>query len=242
MHRSLLLLALLLASPLPGGESTLLAARRARELLGPEVWSEVVRIQNRARPSDYPRTVYATVFELGGVLWFYSSVNGTQSLSLHRNNLAAEKADLTPLLRAIESGFTRYSLEPSAGRHALDSAAALPNGCFIESYVALRERLQRGEELMNPRLLAYYVDQGGRRRGHTVLVYETPHGLFVLDPAAEDRRPRQVSEKSREAAPEIAALLRPDLQIAQARWVPVPLSRPEGGGSALRHAHADKAN
>jgi len=201
-------------------------ARRARALLGPGKWARVIRVENAAVRSAYPREVFALVFELGGILWFYTDADGTQSFSLHRNNLAAEKADFGPLLRDIEPGFARYEVLPAvmddsgtAARRGED----LPNGCFVESYAALRERVARGELIVRAQLLSYYVDLGGRRLGHTVLTYETPGGAFVLDPLASSKRARRVGRRLTGDALELAQVLRPDLTVARAVWVPAAL-------------------
>lgn len=200
--------------------------RRARTLLGAETWARVVRVENAAPSSVYPKIVYALVFELGGLLWFYTDSDGTQSFSLHRHNLAAEKADFAPLLRDIEPGFVAHAIlpddasEPEAGVDGL----SLPNGCLIESYAMLRQRALRGDAILQSRLLSYHVE--GRRIGHTVLVYETPRGLLLIDPAAPDKA-RRVKRRIAHDAVEVARSLQPEAVIAQARWVPV-LSALEG--------------
>src|SRR5256885_1866204 len=99
-----------------GADSSLAAAQRAQAELGPEVWSEVIRVENPARGSAYPRTFHALVFELADILWFYTAIDGTQSLSLRRGQAAADKANLTPLLRAIERGFARWIARSSGVR------------------------------------------------------------------------------------------------------------------------------
>ncbi len=197
-------------------------------MLGEETWSRIVEVENTNRESVYPSSLHALVFELGGILWFYSDTDGTQSFSLHRNNLAAEKADFAPLLRAIETGFSNHAILGDEEIAALPplgaSEAPLPNGCFIDSYAALRGRVAQGELILGARLLSFYV--GGRRAGHTVLTYETPRGLFVLDPAA-GQKPKRVDREKGEDALAIARSLVPGVPIVQARWVPA-LVRIEG--------------
>jgi hypothetical protein len=239
VKRLLLLLAVVLVSPRASGQRDLEAARRATELLGPEVWSQVLQIERRAEP----RTVYATVFELGGLLWLYAPASGTQSLSLHRGRLAREKANLHPLLRAVEPRLKRVEVVPAAPARC-DRAAALPNGCFVESYAAWRERRRLGEPVLEARLLSYYVSQSGRLQGHTVLTYVTSSGVFVLDPAVDDHAPRRLDGVSLIDAARVAASLRADLVIAKACWVPAQLAPSASGtpgGSPLRYARADKA-
>src|SRR5688572_2544577 len=78
---------------------TLAQARHAQALLGPRVWSQVIRVENKTAGATYPRDLHALVFELEGVLWFYTAIDGTQSLSVYRGRLAQDKADLGPLLQ-----------------------------------------------------------------------------------------------------------------------------------------------
>ena len=181
-----LLLASLLATSLPA-QSALDHARRAQARLGPDLWSRVITVENDARHSSYPKIVHALVFELAGILWFYSATDGTQSFSLHRDNLAAEKADFGPLLRDIEPGFARWSEAAPAGGAPVDDGSPLRNGCFIESVVALRERVARGEAAAEPRLLSYYATTSAGRLGHTVLTYRTGGRVEILDPAQRER-------------------------------------------------------
>lgn len=179
-----LLVVLIATSPLLGAQHSLLHARRAQALLGPAVWSDVIRIENESPRSRYPRALHGLVFELAGMLWFYTASEGTQGFSLHHGRLAEEKADYGPLLRDIEPGFTRWE-SVAAEPIAPDFAAALPNGCFIESMAAWRLHARTGDA-REPRLLSYYVAAGGWRRGHTVLTFRRDDGLFVIDPANPD--------------------------------------------------------
>jgi len=217
--RLCLLLGLLSAGAL-GAATSLENARRAQALLGPVTWSRVLRVENTAAHSLYPATVDALVFEEAGLLWFYTDTDGTQSLSQSVGRLAEEKSDLAPLLRAIDPGFTVYSLPPDpAGAAGPAAGGALLNGCFVECLAALRDRVRRGEPVERARLLACYFDTPGGRGGHTVLTYETPRGLFLLDPtrsAKPQRVPRAWTEDARALA--VAAL--PGIDIARARWVP----------------------
>ena len=157
-------------------------ARRAQALLGPDIWSEIVRVENDTRGGRYPSCLHALVFELAGILWFYTETDGTQSFSLHAGRLAEEKADIGPLLRDIEPGFSHWTvtaaerLPPATG-----GGSALRNGCFIESIAALRKRLAGGEPMERPRLLSFYVPTRTGLRGHTVLAFGHGGQLEVLD-------------------------------------------------------------
>ena len=205
-----------------GADLSLETARRAQALLGPGVWSQVIRVENEARVSRYPRELHALVFELAGVLWFYTDTDGTQSFSLRRGRLAEEKADFAPLLRDIERGFTRWSVAPEGEA----TPGNLPNGCFVESVAALRERIERGEAVASAQLLSYYIDTADGRHGHTVLSFATSRGVEVIDPD----RPKQVlrySASQAEGALQLAQALDGE-RVAAARWVPVDLSAMRG--------------
>ena len=169
-----------------GADLSLETARRAQVLLGPGVWSQVIRVENDARPSRYPRELHALVFELAGVLWFYTDTDGTQSFSLRRGRLAEEKADFAPLLRDIEPGFARWSVVPDGEA----TPGKLPNGCFIDSVAALRARLAVGGEVVRPQLLTYYYPPSQGLAGHSVLIYLAGGKLEVIDPTVPKRRLR----------------------------------------------------
>jgi hypothetical protein len=184
VNPSALLLLLVLAtlgSPL-SGQTSLDYARRARALLGEGVWSRVLEIRNENRRSPYPNIVHALVFELAGILWFYTDTDGTQSFSLHRGRLAEEKADFSPLLRGIDAGFSHWSVLAPATEPA-GAGLPLKNGCFIESIVELRARVARGARVGAPRLLSYYAKSSLGQEGHTVLAYDVDRRTEIYDPA-----------------------------------------------------------
>lgn len=196
--------------------------RAAQALLGPGIWSRAITVRNVARVSPYPKIVHALVFELAGILWFYTDVDGTQSFSLHHGNLAAEKADFGPLLRDIEPGFTRWSDAPLGplASGPLDDGSPLRNGCFIESVVALRERITRGEVAEEPRLLSYHAVSRDGRVGHTVLSYRVGGRLEILDPSQRERA--FVFPVSAGADPLTLARALAGSDVARARYLPLP--------------------
>jgi hypothetical protein len=198
-------------------DSSLEAVRRAQCLLGSHTWSELVRIENSSASSQYPRTVNALIFQLDSVLWFYTPVDGTQSLSLYRGRVEADKLNLAPLLAAIDGGFTRWGViapdgEPPSGR------GRLPNGCFIESMAIFFQRLANGAQIENPKLLSYYVALPGGIRGHTVFQYTAGGRVLIVDP---DRPTRTIKLKfANENDPKsVAGRVRGD--IAKARSLPL---------------------
>lgn len=172
-------------------EASLDAVRSAQRLLGPATWSRVLRLENASFSSPYPARTHALVFELAGLLWFYSPSDGTQSFSLHIGNLEAEKADFGPLVRAIDPGFVRWEEVHAPAAERLKDRP-LPNGCFINSVIALREQLGRGERVQNPRLLSYYIETSQGWKGHTVLAFESGGRTSVID-AARPRKKIQVT-------------------------------------------------
>ena len=197
MHTRLLYSAILLF-----GVSTLCAddslahARQAQAMLGPDVWSQVIRIENATPRGTYPQTLHALVFELAGVLWFYTDTDGTQSFSLQRDRLAEEKADFGPLLRDIDRGFTRWTVVSEADRANAAPRGPLPNSCFIRSVAASRAL---GDGVEHPRLLSYYVRNGSMLRGHTVLTYEARGRLQVFDPDWPHRAKKYPESLGRDA-------------------------------------------
>lgn len=196
-------------------DSGLQAARRAQELLGPETWSRLVRIENTRIRNAYPKTLYAVVFEFAGILWFYTESDGTQSFSLWANRLNEEKANFREGLRQIDPGFSKYSIVEDNGASPV-LTGELPNGCFIESLVAGRERLAQSNDINQARLVMYYAND--RVAGHCVLAYETGQGIFVLDPT-RDKAPHRVGDH----------WPRDPVQIARAAW-------PEGSRRQIRQA------
>jgi hypothetical protein len=191
--RTLFQFVLLLAAA--GGASAsdgLSDARAARSLLGPTVWARVARIDNAPdrgawRRNPYPRTVYALVFELSGVLWFYTDTDGTQSLSLRFGSLDTDEADPGPLFLAIDPAFRGWSWVGDGPDLPAPPPGGLPNGCFVESVAAFLRRIAVGGRADAPRLLSYYVDTASGRRGHTVLVFDARGGLSAIDPELSER-------------------------------------------------------
>lgn len=200
-------------------------ARQAAAMLGRETWSQVIKIKNERWSSGYPRTVFGLVFEFGGVLWFYNDLEGTRSLSRHLGETEQDKIDCRALVLAIDAGFVAAESLPESMEGAVVRRdrpdERLPYGCFIESVVALRERVVGGEGLTAARLLTFYGETAQGPFGHTVLTYETVAGAFVFD-AQEWRTPRRIGDHLPKDPKPIAHLVRPDATLSLARWVPTP--------------------
>jgi hypothetical protein len=180
-----LLFLLLIGTAVLRAQSSLENARRAQLMLGDGMWSQILRVENETRFGRYAPTVHALVFELQGLLWFYTDADGTQSFSLHHNDLEAEKADFGPLLSDIERGFTRWKVLGEAELARVKPSTHLANGCFIECVAIWRER--RGEESEEPRLLSFYVNLATRRVGHTVLTFREGDTVKLIDPTRPEK-------------------------------------------------------
>lgn len=170
---------LLLPAVLEAG--TLESAFQARAMLGPGVRSQVLRIENErpGRGSNYPAEFHGLLVEFQGILWLYTEFDGTQSLSRHAGRVAADRADLAPLLRAVEPGLGRYT-EITDGPPFGTLARPPPYHCFLAS-VARWQRLQaESNPPTRARLLAIYPK--GRRQGHMVLEYWRDGRRYVFDP------------------------------------------------------------
>jgi len=92
--------------------------------------------------------------------------------------------------------------------------------------VALRERLNRGLEIVRPHLLHFYTDRSKGSQGHTVLAYETSGRVEVIDSAQADRSFSFPVALARDAMKLAQALL--GHRVTQAILFPIqwPVSRP----------------
>ncbi len=74
---------------------------------------------------------------------------------------------------------------------------------------------------LNARLLSYYIDTAEGRHGHTVLTYDTEHGLEVIDPVRSGRAERFPASLGSDALRLARAV--DSERVTVARWVPVSL-------------------
>jgi hypothetical protein len=184
-------------------------------MLGPEIWSRVLRIENvrAGGRSRYPAEFHAVVVAFQGILWLYTEFDGTQNLSLYAGRLEQDIADLGSLLRAVEPGLTQFEDVTEQRRDTVLAGAPPPRACFFGS-VARWQQLQR--EPIPPsraRLLAYYLPAG--RQGHMVLEYWRAGRRYVFDP----ERPADEHELSLRLAED-------PLTVAQALFSPWDLKVP----------------
>jgi hypothetical protein len=167
-------------------DETAETAFRAQALLGPGVWSRVLRISNNqpGRGSRFPAEFYGLVFAFEGMLWLYTGLDGTQSLSLVRGRLADDEADPGPLLLAIERGLTSFA-EVTALTPAEAGASPLPHDCFIRCVARWQELQQEANPPVRARLLACYAPS--LPEGHTILEFWRDGRRRVFDPYAPAR-------------------------------------------------------
>jgi hypothetical protein len=239
--RSAFCLVLLLSAvlPVPGAtapERGLDDAIAARSMLGGETWARLVRIDSSRssalwKRGPYPRILYALVFELSGILWFYTDVDGTQSLSLTRGTVARDEADPGPLFRSIDPGFTSWSWVDAPQGPRKPSSLKPRNACFVESVAALNRRITAGGETAAPSLLFYYVDTPEGRLGHTVLLFGTSGGRFAVDEDNSDKPVLLPPDLGREPLA-VSAYLRGG-PVASARTLPIPARKPPREWAAL---------
>lgn len=161
---------------------------QARAMLGPGVWSQAIVIHNPQRAGNLSARVQAAVFSFRGVLWLYIPSQGTQSLSHRRGRLEFDRANLLPLLREIQPGFTGYDV--LSAKEVVPAEGPFPklrNGCFIESLHALARLMDEGVVPSEAGLFTVYVQGPRGTQGHTGLYYQTDEGRFFWDPDRPER-------------------------------------------------------
>lgn len=192
-------LLLLLTAPAYAGSRE--SAFLAHDLLGPQVWSRVVRIENQAPVAEpaadpatptgpvstgpYPAEFYGLVIAYADILWFYTEFDGTQNLSSRRGQLAADRARLGELLREVDPRLLSVTEETERPpRSTLPDV--LPNACFVSCLKHWQALAQAGRPPKQARLIACYPPHS--RSGHMILVYRRGLQRFVFDPDRPDQR------------------------------------------------------
>ncbi len=198
-------------------DPSLPSVRHAQHLLEAHSWTQVIRIDNAAVASPYPRTFYALIFQFDSFLWFYTPMDGTQSLSQYTGQAEKDKANLGPLLLAIDPGFTHWTRLRSSDETPADGLR-LQNGCFIESIMLLFRELERGSPIENPMLLSYYVSLPGGIRGHTVLQFTSGGRVRIIDP---DWPTRTVTLRYADPTDAMDVALRIRWDVSRARHFPL---------------------
>ena len=183
---SLLVLVLPALTPLFAGSRE--SAFLARDLLGPQIWTRVVRIENDpAIDARHPAEFHGLVIAFADILWFYDDIDGTQNLSMRRGQLADDRENLGRLLRTVVPGLTGFEEEtepPPPGA----MPQKLPNACFV----ACLKRWQALQESAHPpkrvRLIACFPPES--TQGHMILEYRRGLRRFIFDP---DRPTEQIT-------------------------------------------------
>ena len=194
-------------------------AEKARSLLGPDVWSEVIEIKNAAPSRSHPSRVYATVFEVSSALWIYMPAEGTQSLSRFFGQAGKDRGELLPLVKGIYAGFEHLDVVASGSVIPARYDGSLENGCFIESLALLRERSLAGQAAVQPRLLIFYREENSHIYGHTVLTFYDQGRVWVVDPAF-GRKPQRFTAASADTPIRLAEAVSLGT-VSSARWLPV---------------------
>lgn len=174
-----LLLGLLLSVALRAG--SLESAFQARAMIGDGTWSRVLRIENDkpGRNSRYPAEFHALVVAFEGILWLYTEFDGTQTLSLYAGRLEQDRANLGPLLEAVEPGLRRF--EDVTDRPPFGILARPPPyHCFLASVARWRQLQREPNPPARARLLAFYPER--QRQGHMVLEYWRGDRRYVFNP------------------------------------------------------------
>lgn len=176
----LLLPALLLLSVAPLRANSLESAFQARAMLPSDVWSRVLRIENDSpgRHSRYPAEFHALVVAFEDILWLYTEFDGTQTLSRYAGRLEEDRADLTPLLEAVEPGLTRFADVTDEQPFGVLTRPP-PYACFPAAVARWQQLRQEPNPPERARLIAYYPER--QRQGHVVLEYWRDGRRYVFD-------------------------------------------------------------
>lgn len=181
---SLLGLMLLVVTPLFASSRE--SAFLAQHLLGPQVWSRVVRIENApAENSRYPAEFHGLVIAFADILWFYTEFEGTQNLSSRRGQVAVDEANLSALLREIYPGMIRFTVETDAPP-LHDLPQVLPNACFVACLKYWAALQASGRSTKSVRLIACFPSDSPI--GHMILEYRRGLRRYVFDPDRPDQQ------------------------------------------------------
>jgi len=176
---SLVGLMLLAVTPLFAGSRE--SAFLAQDILGPDIWSRVVRLERVQLEGDRrPEELYGLVVAFADILWFYNEYDGTQNLSSHRGRLSADKANLAALLREVDPAMIRFTEETERPPPAA-MPDAVPNACFL-SCLRHWEMLQHSDSPPKRVRLIACFPPGSPTNGHMILEYRRGFRRFVFDP------------------------------------------------------------
>lgn len=211
----------------------------AQRILGPGLPSWRIEIKNRRVGGPYEATTQALVFAWRDGLWFYCPADGTQSLSRFRGRVERDRADLLPLLQRIGPGFAAYRELPAdaSGERAL----APSNICFIESLAFARGLAAAEPRALRADVVSYYLEDGGRLHGHSVVWFTTGEGDFVFDGEGAPRVQRVRLGADGTATDFARAVLDGAQRGRLARVTPLPVELGVAGDTALAADRPRKA-
>jgi hypothetical protein len=204
------------------------SAFRAKELAGPGVWSQVIKIKNAApvEASRLPPEFYGLVVVFADIVWLYTEFDGTQNLSLRRGEAAKDLAQLGELLRAVDPDWVGFEV---ATRPPLPAELPLspPNSCFPACVAQWQELLRAKRPPKEARLIACYAP--GRSAGHMLLEFRKGWTRYVFDPERSLRPIRLKWGTSRDPLAVANAVL-------AARWAIPPARTSTVDIAPVRHA------
>jgi hypothetical protein len=179
-------LMLLAVTPLFAGSRE--SAFLAQKMLGPEIWSRVVRIESAPGENNrFPAEYHGLVIAFADILWLYTDIDGTQNLSSRRGQLAADKENLGELLRGADPALVRFT-EETAAPPERDLPTVLPNACFVACVKHWQMLMKSKHPPKKARLIACFPTDAWT--GHMLLEYRRGFSRVVFDP---DRPDRQIS-------------------------------------------------
>jgi len=170
---------LLVVTPLFAGSRE--SAFLAQDILGPDIWSRVVRLEREPLEGDRrPAELHGLVIAFADILWYYNEYDGTQNLSSRRGQLSSDKANLAALLREIDPAMIRFT-EETERPPATVMPDVVPNACFL-SCLRHWEMLQRSAKPPKRIRLIACFPPGSPTNGHMILEYRRGLRRFVFDP------------------------------------------------------------
>lgn len=191
------------------------SAFRAKELAGPGVWSQVIKIENAAplETSRLPPEFYGLVVVFADIVWLYTEFDGTQNLSFQRGQTARDLENLGELLRAADPDWVGYQVVTERPLWA-ELPVSPPNSCFPACVAQWQALLRAKRPPKEARLIACYPP--GSTSGHMLLEFRKGWNRYVYDPESSKEPIRLRWRTGRDALSVANAIL-------AARWKAPPV-------------------
>jgi hypothetical protein len=199
------------------------SAFRAQELAGPDVWSQVIRIEN-AEPREtarLPEHFYGLVVVFADIVWLYTEFDGTQNLSPRRGQTTADIANLGELLRAVDPHWVGFEVATQPPLPA-ELPLSPPNSCFPACVAQWQELMRTKRPPKEARLIACYAP--GRITGHMLLEFRKGWSRYVYDPERSLQPIRLRWGTGRDSLAVANAILAPRWEVPPARTSTVDLA------------------